>query len=120
MREHGTKVCSLSLLKWHFGDKTPYSHGCYSRSLIEQSATDVLRYVYVGLKNIGTYNFLSAGRLVHVFMIPFPQFTVLPTAHAQFYGQLMVCLSSFRGIVGNLSGYITTCKTLADLHCKAA
>ena len=74
----------------------------------------------VYLKNIGTCIFLSAGRLVNMFMMPFPQFTVLPTAHAQFYGKLMVCLSSFRGLVGRLSGYITTCKTLADLHCKAA
>ena len=65
------------------------------------------------LKNIGTCIFLSAGRLVNMFMMPFPQFTVLPTAHAQFYGKLMVCLSSFRGLVGKLSGYITTTDAVA-------
>ena len=42
------------------------------------------------LKYIGTYNFLSTGQLVNVFMIPFPQFIVQPTVHAQFYGKLIV------------------------------
>ena len=72
------------------------------------------------LKYIGSSELLYAVWLVNVFIIPLSQFTGLPADHRQFYGQLMVCLSSFRGIVGNLSGYITTCKTLADLHCKAA
>ena len=72
------------------------------------------------LKYIGTPSFLSVRRLANVFMIPFPQFTVLPTAHAKFYGQLMVYLSSFRGLVGRLSGYVRSCITLTGMCCKAA
>ena len=58
--------------------------------------------------------FLSVRRLVNLFMISFPQFTVLPsTARAQFYGKLMVYLS--RGLVGRLTGYVRSYITLAGM-----